>query len=58
MIAEKLAYQPKGGMCKNCLYKAANCSHFDFSKMVKISKGDSDGVVIVRCSNYKSVIET
>ena len=53
MIKPELEYQPKGGMCGICVDREADCSHLPFKDMPKISKGDSDGVVIVRCDHFK-----
>ena len=50
-----ISFQPKGGMCANCIKSLRDCSHYDFSKMIKISKVDSDGTVIVRCSHYENI---
>lgn len=55
MINKELEYQPKGSMCGTCLNSLNDCSKYDFSKMIKISKGDRDGVVIVRCSYYEEI---
>ena len=53
MIKPELEYQPKGGMCRTCDWRDEDCSDLPFKDMPPISKGDSDGVVIVRCDNFK-----
>ncbi len=53
MINKKLTYQLKGGMCRVCLFSNEDCSKMKFHEMQPISKGDSDGVVIVRCDGFK-----
>ena len=53
MISRKLEYIPKGGMCATCKDTDKDCSHYDFSKMPPISKGDADGWVIVKCKHFK-----
>lgn len=53
MIKPEIEFQPKGGMCRNCIYAIADCSKLDFKSMPRICKGDDDGVVIVRCAEYK-----
>lgn len=53
MIKREIEYVPKGGMCRGCKDKNKDCSAYDFSSMRKISKGDVDGVVIVKCEEYK-----
>ena len=53
MINRELEYQPKGGMCANCAKINQNCSSYDFSSMPRISKGDRDGIVIVRCVEFQ-----
>ena len=52
MIRHPLEYQPKGGMCATCCHRDDDCSGLTFKDMPKISKGDQDGVVIVRCIKY------
>ena len=52
MINHPMEYQPKGGMCATCCHKHDDCSGLTFEDMPKISKGDQDGVVIVRCIKY------
>ena len=53
MTNRKLEYIPKGGMCATCISKEYDCSTLDFSAMPRISKGDRDGIVIVRCTAYE-----
>lgn len=52
MIEQKLNYHPKGGMCAVCFRLHMDCSHLPFEEMPKISKGDKDGTVIVKCTLY------
>ena len=52
MITPELEYQPKGGMCGICVNRDDDCSHLPFKDMTPISKGDRDGVVIVRCNEF------
>jgi hypothetical protein len=35
-----------------CDHSRRDCSHLDFRSMPKISKGDRDGLVLVRCNEY------
>ena len=53
MIKKELEYQPKGEMCMSCVSSVKNCSNYDFASMPRISKGDADGMVVVRCAHYK-----
>ena len=53
MIKPELEYQPKGGMCRTCVNRDADCRHLPFKDMQPLGKGDSDGTVIVRCDNFK-----
>ena len=46
------SHRPKGSMCVECINKTQNCSDYDFTKMKSIGK-DSDGIVIVKCSEYE-----
>ncbi len=57
MISKNLEYHPKDGMCGTCQYNWKNCSDLDFASMTPISKGDRDGVVIVRCIEFKRIEE-
>ena len=52
MIKPEIEYQPKGGMCGICVNRDDDCSHLPFKDMTPISKGDSDGIVIVRCEAF------
>ena len=52
MINPEINYVPKGEMCRVCVKFSADCSHLPFKEMPPISKGDSDGVVIVRCNEF------
>ena len=49
---KKKMHRPRGRMCLRCARAAYNCSALDFAHMPAIGK-DSDGVVIVKCSEYK-----
>lgn len=51
-MAEKVTYQPKGGMCCKCIFAMNDCSWKDFSKMKPI-KQDGD-VVIVKCEDWEA----
>jgi len=55
VIAEKLTYIPKGGMCVSCAHKndLQFCKTLNFEAMPKISKGDIDGYVLVRCVEFE-----
>lgn len=57
MIAEKLTYIPKGGMCATCKNKdnIEFCKSLNFESMPKICKGDSDGFVIVKCIEFINI---
>lgn len=55
MITPKLCYTPKGGMCATCVHKLDDCSVLKFDEMPPLGKGYSDGVVIVKCTEYKRV---
>jgi hypothetical protein len=50
-------YQPKGGMCANCIYKNNDCSKLPFGQMVVIDSYSCDYATvminIVKCTNYK-----
>ena len=52
MIKPELESQPEGKMCRNCKNALSNCSELDFKRMPRICKGNVDGVVIVRCTEY------
>ena len=56
MIKKELEYIPKGGMCKVCLFSNRDCSGLDFKSMQKLGKGDSDGLVIVKCDQFIRVM--
>ena len=56
MINKQLEYIPKGGMCKSCVFSTEDCSDLDFKGMQKLSKGDKDGVVVVKCSQFIRVM--
>lgn len=55
MIAEKLTFIPKGGMCISCTHKddLKFCKALNFESMPKISKGDIDGYVLVKCVEFE-----
>ena len=53
MINRELHYQPKGSMCAVCRNASSDCSKLVFSDMPKISKGDVDGTVLVKCTQFK-----
>ena len=53
MINRKLQYIPKMGMCAVCESKDEDCSSMPFKAMPHIGKGDSDGIVIVRCAWFE-----
>ena len=55
MIAEKPTYIPKGGMCVVCEHKndLNFCKALNFEAMPKISKGDIDGFVLVKCAEFQ-----
>jgi len=57
MITKKLIYIPKGSMCKSCKHVYRDCSYLKFDEMLRISKGDSDDVVIVRCNDFINFTE-
>lgn len=45
-------YQPKGGMCSNCINAKSDCSHLAFKNMPPL-KEHKDGTITVRCTSYK-----
>ena len=47
-------YQPKGGMCGNCVKLKHDCSYLDFKKMNVIEENYyfERTVFIVRCSDF------
>ena len=49
---ENPTHRPSGIMCHACNRRDENCAVFDFTRMQKI-KADKDGVVVVRCSEFK-----
>ena len=49
---ENPTHRPSGIMCHACSRRDENCAVFDFTRMQKI-KADKDGVVVVRCSEFK-----
>lgn len=49
---ENPTHRPSGIMCHACERRNQNCAMFDFAKMQKI-KTDKDGIVVVRCSEFK-----
>lgn len=53
MINKELQFIPKGGMCRACKLSDNDCSDMQFKEMPRISKGDRDGFVIVKCVNFK-----
>lgn len=55
VIAEKLTFIPKGGMCIACTHKndIKFCKALNFEDMPKISKGDVDGYVLVKCVEFE-----
>lgn len=55
VIAEKLTFIPKGGMCISCAHKndIKFCKALNFEAMPKISKGDIDGYVLVKCVEFE-----
>ncbi|CTQ58898.1 hypothetical protein LA5095_02713 [Roseibium album] len=44
-------FQPKGGLCANCIFATRCCAHLDFASMPVI-KIYPDGVKAVKCSEY------
>ena len=56
MRFKELEYIPKGGMCKVCLFSNKDCSNLDFKSMHKLSKGDKDGLAVVKCSSFIRVM--
>ncbi|MGZ8164116.1 MAG: hypothetical protein ACXW04_01250 [Methylobacter sp.] len=48
-------YQPKGGMCGNCVNSARDCSHLNFKKMNVIEKYSffEKTVFIVICTDFE-----
>lgn len=52
-MADDYTYIPKGGMCSNCIDRDRSCKHINFKYMVPLAKPDKDGVVIVRCNEYR-----
>jgi len=47
-------YQPKGGMCGNCVKLTHDCSHLDFKNMNVIEENyySERTVFIVRCTDF------
>lgn len=43
-------YQPKGGMCMSCQYKARNCERLKFNEMPVIARYGN--TAIVRCVQH------
>ena len=39
-------------MCASCFFARDYCGGLVFSEMKPISKGDQDGIVIVKCTHY------
>jgi hypothetical protein len=58
VIAEKLTFIPKGGMCISCSHKndIKFCKALNFEAMPKISKGDIDGYVLVKRVEFEREI--
>jgi len=56
MINKELEYIPKGGMCKVCLFSKNDCSDLDFKSMQRLAKGDSNGLVVVKCTSFIRVM--
>lgn len=54
MINESLSYIPKGGMCATCVNRHSDCSHLPFNDYPPLHKGDTDGVVVVKCLAFNS----
>jgi len=50
-----LNYRPSGSMCAVCKFKARFCGDLPFHRMRKM-KTDSDGVVVVKCNDFKKVV--
>lgn len=48
-----IEFQPKGGMCLQCVNKQNNCSQLPFYQM-KVIFIYPDGVKAVKCTNYVS----
>ena len=51
---KKKMHRPKGSMCQRCAHATHDCSDLAFAKMPAIGK-DRDGLVIVRCTEYKQI---
>ena len=50
MLIDKKEYQPKGGMCIQCVNRSADCSKLPFHTMPVIEMWK--GIHIVACKNY------
>lgn len=45
-------YVPKGSMCRICKQAKQDCSNLGFNSMPRIKKPDSDGVIVVKCTEF------
>lgn len=53
MHNERTVYIPKGGMCKSCSKRDADCSHLNFRYMIPLTAPDNNNVVVVKCNEFK-----
>lgn len=46
-------YAPKGGMCRDCVFKRSDCSKLKFENMRVIAVCDLSELNIVKCDKYQ-----
>jgi hypothetical protein len=51
-------YQPKGGMCGTCAWRASNCAGLPFAAMPVIGRDQATGAKIVRCTEHLRIDRT
>ena len=52
MIHKELIYTPNLRRCESCFFAREYCGGLVFKEMPRISKGEQDGIVIVKCTHY------